>query len=137
MAHHNAALFLPDHIGQMQRESFCNSKIVKSYSCERTKIACILSCALVNELIDAIKKEPYSLSVDASNNSKSNISYKFLKICLPSGVYAAKSSEISRKLMEFYSNVMCPGIINNTPYGVVNTNSNIGAVVKFVKPLVM
>ena len=56
MAHHNAALFLSDHI-------------VKFYHCARTTTACILNCALAYELIDAMKKEPYSLSADAYNDS--------------------------------------------------------------------
>ena len=64
------ALFLSDHIHQMLRENFPDSEIAKSYHCARTKIACNLNYALANELIDAMKKQSYSLSIDASNDSE-------------------------------------------------------------------
>ena len=70
MAHHNAALFLFDHIHQMLRKSFPDSEIAKSYHCARTKVACIFNYALANELIDDMKKQSYSLSIDASNDSE-------------------------------------------------------------------
>ena len=58
----------------MQRKNFPDSEIAKSYHCARTKTACILNHALEpylkNELIDAMRKEPYSLYVDASNDSR-------------------------------------------------------------------
>ena len=69
------ALFLSDHIRQMQRKNFPDSKIAKFYHC-RTKIVCILNYALANELIDAMKKEPYSPSIDTANDSKSIVTQK-------------------------------------------------------------
>ena len=52
----NKALFLSDHIGQMQNENFPDFKIAKSYYCVSTKIACISNYALANELMDDMKK---------------------------------------------------------------------------------
>ena len=56
VAYHNAVLFIFDHICQMLRKNLPDSKITKSYHCGRTKIAYILNYALVDELIDALKK---------------------------------------------------------------------------------
>ena len=73
IAHHNAALCMSDHIGPMQRKNFPDSQIASGYHCARTKTACILNYALApylkNELVVAMKTEPYSLSVDASNDA--------------------------------------------------------------------
>ena len=59
----------------------------------------------------------------------------FKNICLPSGVDAVKSSEIFQKiygiLLQYHVSWD-----NHTSFGVDNTKSNIGAVMKFVKPLV-
>ena len=121
IALHNASLCLSDHIGQMQRKHFPDSEIVKSYHFARTKTACILNHALEhylkNELIDAMRKEPYSLYVDASNNSrlskmnpltviifnvnKSIVSPKFLEICLILVLMLQNQVKFFRKLMEF------------------------------------
>ena len=73
IAHHNAALCLADHIGPMQRKNFPDSEVAKNYHCARTKTACILNYALAlhlrDELVAAMKQEPYSLSVDASSDT--------------------------------------------------------------------
>ena len=84
----------------MLRKNFPDSEIAKSYHCARTKIACNLTYPLANELIDAMKKQSYSLSIDASNESKYCFTevLKNIYICLPSGVDAAKSSEIFKKI---------------------------------------
>ena len=114
LAHHNAALCLADHIGPTQCKNFPDSEIVKSYHCARTKTACILHYALaprlIDELVTAMKQQPYSLSVDASNDtglskmnpvtvrifdvSRKAVSQKFLDLCLTKGVDASKSQEI-------------------------------------------
>ena len=49
IAHHNAALYFSDHIGQMQRKNFPDSEITKSYHCAQTKTVCILNHALEPE----------------------------------------------------------------------------------------
>ena len=73
LAHHNTALCLADHIGPMQRKNFPESEIANNYHCARTKTACILNYAVApqlrDELVAAMKQEPYSLSVDASNDT--------------------------------------------------------------------
>ena len=129
----------------MLRKNFPDSEIAKSYHCARTKIACNLNYALANGLNDAMKKQSYSLSIDASNDSEVLFHrsfkiyiyiYIYIYICLPSGVDAAKSSDIFKKI-----DVILPRCDvswdNYTSFGVDNTKSCIGAMMKFVKPLVM
>ena len=71
---------------------------------------------LKNELVAAIKTEPYSLSVDASNDtgickmnpltvrifsiSQQFVSQKFLDLCLTTGVDASKSYSFFEKINE-------------------------------------
>lgn len=73
LAHHNAALCLADHIGSMQCKNFPESEIASNHHCAQTKTACILNHALApylrEELVTAMKLQPYSLSVDASNDA--------------------------------------------------------------------
>jgi len=98
----------------MQRKNFPDSKIAKSYHCACTKTACILNYAIApmlrDDLITQMKKEPFSLSVDASTDtglSKMNpltvrihdatskvVSQKFLDLCLTSGVNASTAAGI-------------------------------------------
>ena len=142
IAHHNAALCMSDHIGAMQRKNFPDSQIASKYHCARTKTACILNYALApylkNELVAAMKTEPYSLSVDASNDkgiSKMNpltvrifdvsrrlVSQKFLDLCLTTGVDAYS---IFEKIDETLQTNNIPWD-NCTAFGVDNTNTNIG-----------
>ena len=146
IAHHNAALCMSDHIGPMQRKNFPDSQIASGYHCARTKTACILNYALApylkNELVVAMKTEPYSLSVDASNDagvSKMNpltvrifdisrqfVSQKFLDLCLTTGVDASKSYSIFEKIDETLQVNEIPWD-NCTAFGVDNTNTNIRA----------
>ena len=57
----------------MQCKNFPDSEIARNYHCARTKTACVLNHALVpyirNEIVTAMKQQPYSLSVDASNDA--------------------------------------------------------------------
>ena len=145
LAHHNAALCLADHIGPMQRKNFPDSEIAKNYHCARTKTACILNYALApqlrDELVAAMKQEPYSLSVDASNDagiSKMNpltvriydvnqkvVSQKFLDLCLTTGVDASKPKEVFETINSTLERYEIPWN-HCTAFGVDNTNSNIG-----------
>ena len=91
--------------------NFPDSEIVKNYHCARTQTACILNYAIApDELVIAMKQKPYSLSVDASNDtglikmnpvtvrifdiSPKTVSQKFLDICLTKGADASKPKEI-------------------------------------------
>ena len=145
LAHHNAALCLADHIGPMQRKILPDSEIAKNYHCARTKTACILNYALApqlrDELVAAMKQEPYSLSVDASNDagiSKMNpltvriydvnqkvVSQKFLDLCLTTGVDASKPEEVFETINSTLEKYEIPWN-HCTAFGVDNTNINIG-----------
>ena len=146
LAHHNAALCLADHIGPMQCKNFPDSEIAKNYHCARTKTACILNYALaphlIDELVTAMKLHPYSLSVDASNDtglSKMNpltvrifdisqkiVAQKFLDLCLTRGVDSSKPAEIFDAIQNSLERYGIPWD-NCIAFGVDNTNSNIGA----------
>ena len=106
IAHHNAALCLSDHIGQMQRKIFPDSEITKSYHCAWTKTACILNHAhepyLKIKLIDAMRKEPYSLCVDASNDS-GLIKMNPLTI----RIFDVNKSIVSPKFLDIFFNFWC------------------------------
>ena len=95
-----------------------DSEIATNYHCARTETACILNHALApylsKELVTAMKHQPYSLSVDASNDaeiSKMNplmvrifdirqkrVSQKFLDLCITRGVDASISKEIFEEI---------------------------------------
>ena len=143
LAHHNAALCLADHIGPMQCTNFPDSEIVKNYHCAQTKTACILNYALaphlIDELVIAMKQQPYSLSVDASNDtglskmnpvtvrifdvSRKTVSQKFLDLCLTRGVDASKAKEIFDAIQNTLEKYEIPW---DTCIA-FDTNSNIGA----------
>ena len=107
-----------------------DSEIVKNYYCIQTKMECILNYALaphLNELVTAMKQQPYSLSVDAYNDtglSKMNpvtvwifdvswktVSQKFLDLCLTKRVDASKSKEIFDAIQNTLERYKIPWII--------------------------
>ena len=57
----------------MQCKNFPDSEIAKHYHCACTKTACILNYALAphlkDDLVSAMRTEPFSLSIDASTDS--------------------------------------------------------------------
>lgn len=73
IAYHNSAVGLADHIGHLQKNSFPDSKIAKNYQCARTKTVCILNHSqaphLKDELVTTMKRKPFCLSVDVSNDT--------------------------------------------------------------------
>lgn len=97
---------------------------------------------LRDELVAAMKQEPYSLSVDASSDtglSKMNpltvriydvnrqvVSQKFLDLCLTTGDDASKPKEIFEVIDNTLERYEIPWD-HCVAFGVDNTNSNIGA----------
>lgn len=73
LAHHNIPIAVADHLSPMFKNIFPDSQIAKMYSCARTKTACILNGALAKELqaslIDSMKRNPFSLDTDGSNDT--------------------------------------------------------------------
>ena len=57
----------------MQCKNFPDSEIAKHYHCACTKTDCILNYALAphlkDDLVSAMRTEPFSLSIDASTDS--------------------------------------------------------------------
>ena len=109
LAHHNIPIAFADHLSPLFKSIFPDSEIAKSYSCARTKTTCILNGALAKNLqqslIDHMKKEPFSLATDGSNDSglqkmnpltvryfdinRGTITSQLLDICLTSSSTAA------------------------------------------------
>ena len=73
LAHHNIPLAVMDHLSPLFRDIFPDSKIAKGFSSARTKTTCILTGALHSHfeevLVEHMKKEPYSLAIDGSNDN--------------------------------------------------------------------
>jgi len=73
LAQHNIPLSFADHLGPLFTEIFPDSEIAKKYRSAKTKTAMILNNALQpffqQQLVDSMKKYPYCLSIDGSNDT--------------------------------------------------------------------
>lgn len=126
----------------MLKDIFPDSEIAKAYSCARTKTTCILNGALAESLqqslVDQMKKEPFSLATDGSNDSglqkmnpltvryfdinRNKVTSQLLDMCLTSSSTAeAIYSKIYDTLRDFGIDWgLC------VAFGVDNTNVNVG-----------
>lgn len=70
---HNLPLAVADHLSPLVSNIFPDSKIAKGYACARTKTTNVLNGAMApfckKELITAMKKNPFSLAIDASSDT--------------------------------------------------------------------
>ena len=126
LAQHNVPLALADHLSPLIQEVF-NGEVAKGYACAKTKTSCILHGAIapafLGELICLRQQEPYTLSIDGSNDngfSKMNpltvrifdinrgrLETRFLDMCTTRGTNAATAETIFSKMDEIiksYSN---------------------------------
>lgn len=73
LAQHNIPLSFADHLSPLFTELFPDSEIAKKYRSAKTKTTMILNNALQpffqQELVDSMKKFPYCLSIDGSNDT--------------------------------------------------------------------
>ena len=142
LVHHNIPIAVADHLSPMFKNIFPDSQIAKMYSCARMKTACILNGALAKQLqvslIDMMKKNPFSLATDGSNDSglqkmnpltvrifdanRGGVTTRFLDMCLTSTSTAeANFSKIDETLLHFeidWSRCIA--------FGVDNTSVNMG-----------
>ena len=77
IAQHNVPIALADHLSPLIRNVF-DGEVAKGYACAKTKTSCILNRAIASEfkaeLVSAMQKLPYSLSVDGSNDVQLTLS---------------------------------------------------------------
>lgn len=70
---HNVPLAFADHLEPLLKECFGDSKTVQEYRCARTKSSCITNEALApyftQQLVKEMKKAPYTLVTDGSNDT--------------------------------------------------------------------
>ena len=72
LTEHNLFFTTADHLGPLFRNIFPDSKIAKAYVCGKTKVLCILNCAISPELQETLfnqmKTSCFSISTNGSNN---------------------------------------------------------------------
>ncbi|XP_045073983.1 uncharacterized protein LOC121565698 [Coregonus clupeaformis] len=113
---HNVPLAFADHLGPLLKECFGDSKTAQEYRCARTKSSCITNEALApyftQELVKEMKKAPYTLVTDGSNDTGvekmnpltvrvfmgSKVVHQFLNMCTTSGTSCGPASEIFTKI---------------------------------------
>ncbi len=74
---HSLPLSCSDHVGPLLRKIFPNNDIVKNYGCARTQTTAIINAFAHDgwsSLLAALKREPFSISTDGSNDTDKKLS---------------------------------------------------------------
>ncbi len=146
MAENNIPLAFANQLNRLFPKNFPDSKIAKQYSSAATKTTCMINGAIaphfLKETIDIMKKEPFSLLTDGSNDSglkkmnpltvrlfdvnSNKVGSRFLDMCATEGTHAATAHSIFEKIDSVLishdiSWSSCVG------FGVDNTNVNLGS----------
>ena len=73
IAEHHIPIAVMDHLSPLLSQCFSDSNIAQSFAARRTKTSCIINDAIAPSLLelvtDKLKSQPFSLSVDGSNDS--------------------------------------------------------------------
>ncbi len=73
IAEHHIPIAVMDHLSPLLTQCFSNSKTAASFAACRTKTSCIINDAIAPSLLQSVtyklKLQPFSLSVDSSNDS--------------------------------------------------------------------
>ena len=149
LAHHNIPVAVMDHLSPLLQDVFPDSKIAKSFASARTKTSCILNMALQPHLesilVARMKKEPFALAIDGSNDNdvkkmnpltvrffdetNGHVCTQFLDMCATSGTSAGTAKAIFEVLdtalgSRGISWLNCVGIsVDNTSVNVGKHNS--------------
>lgn len=145
LAQNNIPMSFAYKLNVLLKDIFPDSKIAQGYACGKTKTTCILNEAvapsLKQELVQALKKEAFSLCVDGSNDvglkkmnpisvrlydvNHGKIVSRLLDMGCTSGVQSATAATIFEKMNSVLSE---SGILwdNCVGVGVDNTSVNIG-----------
>ena len=111
------SISLADHLSPLIRDVF-DGDVAKGYAFAKTKTCCILNRAVATEfkgeLISAMQKAPYSLSIDGSNENgiqkmnpltvrifdedRKRVETRFLDMCTTYGKNAGKAQVIFDKM---------------------------------------
>ena len=122
VAEHHIPIAVTDHLSQLLPQCFPDSKIAASFACRCTKTTCIINDAIAPSLmlsvLDIIKNQPFSLSVDGSNDAglkkmnplavkffdvkRQKVVFNLLDMCTTSGETAATAESISSAINDVF-----------------------------------
>ena len=72
LMHHNSFLNLSDHMVKIISKEFRGCAAADQFACGRTKTAAIVNCIgshMKEELVSAMRTEPFSIMLEASNDT--------------------------------------------------------------------
>ena len=72
IVHHNTFFNLSDHLTQIVKSEFQGTAAAENFACGRTKTSAIINCLgdeFKAELVDDMKKFPFSFMIDGSNDT--------------------------------------------------------------------
>ena len=116
MAVHNIPLAFADHFSPLLRDMVPDSEIARGYQSAKTKTTCIITGTLKEhyqkDLVAKLKKLPFSISIDGSNDTSlekmnpmtvnlfdvNSVSHLFLDMCTTTGYGAATAETIFGKM---------------------------------------
>ena len=139
---HNLPIAAADHAGPLFRSMFPDSRIASYYGSARTKTTSIINKALAPEfassVIDMVQKQPFTLSLDGSNDQEEQklvpltvrvfdsdlgmVVSRFLDMCLCS---SGTSATYFDKIEEVFSSKSIPWY-NCVAFSVDSTSVNVG-----------
>ena len=145
IVHHNTFFNLSDHLTQIVKSEFQGSAAAENFACGRTKTSAIINCLgdeFRAELVDDMKKFPFSFMIDGSNDTGiakmhpvtvgiydvnfNRVMTKFLDMNLIEGSTSGTAATIFQHVNALFQKYELSGN-SVTGLGVDNTNVNIGA----------
>ena len=145
LMHHNSFLNLSDHMTKFISKEFKGCAAADQFACGRTKTTAIVNCIeshMKEELVSAMRTEPFSIMLDASNDTGlykmfpvtvrifdtnfDRMMMKFLDMNKLVGRNASTTAFEFNSIDELFTRFELSWK-NVTGLGVDNTNSNIGA----------
>ena len=145
IVHHNTFFNLSDHLTQIVKSEFQGSAAAENFACGRTKTSAIINCLgdeFKAELVDDMKKFPFSFMIDGSNDTGiakmypvtvriydvnfNRVMTKFLDMNLIEGSTSGTAATIFQHVDSLFQKYEISWN-SVTGLGVDNTNVNIGA----------
>ena len=145
IVHHNTFFNLSDHPTQIVKSEFQGSAAAENFACGRTKTSAIINCLgdeFQAEMVDDMKKFPFSFMIDGSNDTgiakmypvtvlifdvnSNRVMAKFLDMNLIEGSTSGTAATIFQHVDALFQKYEISWN-SVTGLGVDNTNVNIGA----------
>ena len=145
IVHHNTFFNLSDHPTQIVKSEFQGSAAAENFACGRTKTSAIINCLgdeFQAEMVDDMKKFPFSFVIDGSNDTgiakmypvtvlifdvnNNRVMAKFLDMNLIEGSTSGTAATIFQHVDALFHKYEISWN-SVTGLGVDNTNVNIGA----------